>query len=258
MLRQVRREELAAGVFTASAGNMAQGVAWVARELGIPATAVVPETAPETKRAAIARLGARLLPVPHARWWQVLVERRYEGLPGLFVHPCADRAVMAGNGTIALEILEDLPAVRTVFVPWGGGGLASGIAAAFAAAKPEVRVIACEIETGAPLTASRAAGEPVTVPHRPSFVDGSGSPALLPEMWPLARRLIAGSEVASLEATAEALRLLAERNRIIAEGAGALPVAAALARHTFDGPAVAVISGGNINPGTLAGILAGA
>lgn len=247
-------ETLARGVFTASAGNMAQGVAWVARERGIAATAIVPDTAPATKLAAIERLGAGIVKVPFERWWQVLVERTFPGQEGLFVHPCADRAVMAGNGTIALEILKDLPEVRTVLVPWGGGGLACGIAATFAALSPEVRVVACEVESGAPLAASLAAGRPTAVDYQPSFVDGAGSRAVLPEMWSLAQRFISGSRVVSVDAAAAAVRLLAERNHIVAEGAGALPVAAALAAE-LEGPVVAVVSGGNIDLGRLVGIL---
>ncbi len=248
-------EELGRGVFTASAGNMAQGVAWAARERGLAATAIVPDTAPATKLAAIERLGARIVQVPFDRWWQVLVERTFPGEEGLFIHPCADRAVMAGNGTLALEIFEDLPQVRTVLVPWGGGGLACGIAATFAALAPDVRVIACEVESGAPLAASLAAGRPTAVDYQPSFVDGAGSRALIAEMWPLAQRLIAGSRVVSVNQAAEAVRLLAERNRLVAEGAGALPVAAALAGEELEGPVVAVVSGGNIDLGRLVGIL---
>ncbi len=251
------REELARGVYTASAGNMAQGVAWAARELGVPATAVVPETAPATKLAAIERLGASVEKVPFDLWWQVLLERRYPGLEGLFVHPCADRAVMAGNGTIALEILEDLPEARTVLVPWGGGGLACGIASVLAALRPEVRVFACEVETGAPLAASLAEGRPVAIDYRPSFVDGAGSKGLIAEMWPLAERLVAGSCVVSLAGAAAAVRLLVERHRVVAEGAGALSLAAALAARDLEGPVVAIVSGGNIDSSKLAAILGG-
>ncbi|HEY6099578.1 MAG TPA: pyridoxal-phosphate dependent enzyme, partial [Anaeromyxobacter sp.] len=153
-------EALARGVYTASAGNMAQGVAWCARERGIPCHVVAPDHAPATKLAAIERLGARVVPVPFDRWWRVMVEHRYEALDGFFVHPVSDAAVIAGNGTIGLEILEDLPDVDTVLVPYGGGGLGSGIAAAIKATRPGVRVIACEVETAAPFAASLAAGAP--------------------------------------------------------------------------------------------------
>jgi threonine dehydratase len=223
------REGLADGVYTASAGNMAQGVAWSARRLGVRATAVVPEQAPATKLAAIERLGAQVVKVPYERWWQVIEEHSYPGLSGLFVHPVANTAVMAGNGTIALEIAEQLPGVDTVLVPFGGGGLACGIAAAFRALGGGVRVYGCEVDTATPLTASLAAGSAQTVEHRQSFVDGIGGKRVLPEMWPLAKRLLDGSRVVSLAAIAAAIRLLAERNRVIAEGAGAAAVAAALA-----------------------------
>jgi threonine dehydratase len=256
-MRLAGPEGLREGVYTASAGNMAQGVAWSARALGVPAVMVVPDHAPATKLAAIERLGGRIVKVPFDRWWQVIQEHSFPGIDGLFIHPVADRAVMAGNGTIGLEILEDLPDVDTVLVPFGGGGLSCGIASALAALRPEARVFACEVETAAPLAPSLAAGSPQTVTYQPSFVDGIGSGSLLPEMWPLASTLLAGSRVVSLEAVAAAVRLLAERHRVIAEGAGAASVAAALAGVPEARKIVCVISGGNIDAGKLCAILEG-
>jgi threonine dehydratase len=257
-MRLAGAERLAAGAWTASAGNMAQGVAWSARELGVPATVVVPEHAPATKIAAIERLGGKVLKVPFDRWWQVLQEHEYPGLSGLFIHPVADRAVMAGNGTAALEILEDLPqAIDEVLVPFGGGGLSCGIAVVFAVLRPGVPVYACEVATAAPLAASLAAGMPQPADYQPSFVDGIGSKGLLPEMWPLASRLLAGSRVVPLDEVAAALRLLAERNRVIAEGAGATPVAAALASAKEGKRVVCVVSGGNLDSAKLCAILEG-
>jgi threonine dehydratase len=257
VMRAAAPERLADGVYTASAGNMAQGVAWAARALGVPATAVVPETAPETKIAAIERLGARVVKVAFDVWWQVMVDHHYPGLAGVFVHPFADPAVMAGNGTIGLEILDDLPEVDAVFVPYGGGGLSCGIAAAIKALRPEARVFACEVDTAAPLAASLAAGEPVAVEYHASFVDGIGGKGVMAEMWPLARRLLDGVRVVSVADAAAAVRLLAERNRVVAEGAGAVPVAAALAARDHRGPAVCIVSGGNIDSAKLAAILGG-
>jgi threonine dehydratase len=251
------REALAKGVYTASAGNMAQGVAWNARRLGIPCTVVVPDSAPQTKLAAIERLGAKAVKLPHARWWQVLEDHGYPGIEGLFIHPVSDPAVIAGNGTIGLEILEDLPDVDAVVVPFGGGGLSCGIATALRALRPQTKVFASEVETAAPLAASLAAGKPVAIEYVPSFVDGIGGKSMLPEMWPLASRLLAGSLVMSVASIASAVRLLAERNRVIAEGAGASSVAAALAGKAGPGKVVAVVSGGNIDPGKLARILNG-
>ena len=250
-------DRLSQGVFTASAGNMAQGVAWNAKRLGIPCTVVVPETAPKTKLAAIERLGARIVKLPYARWWQVLEDHGYPGIEGLFIHPVSDEAVIAGNGTIGLEILEDLPDVDAMVVPFGGGGLSCGIACALRALRPEARVYASEVETAAPFSASLAAGKPVAVPHRPSFVDGIGGKSMLPEMWPLAMSLLAGSLVVSVADAAAAVRTLAERNRVVAEGAGATSVAAALAGGAGAGKVVAVVSGGNIDPAKLARILNG-
>ncbi len=245
------------GVYTASAGNMAQGVAWSAREMGVAATVVVPDHAPATKLAAVERLGAEVVKVPFARWWQVIEEHTYPGLGGLFVHPVSDPAVMAGNGTIGLEIADDLPDVDTVLVPFGGGGLSCGIAAALAARVPRARVYGCEVSTAAPLTASLAAGEARAIDHTPSFVDGIGGRSVLREMWPLASTLLAGSRVVTLAETAAAVRLLAERHRVIAEGAGGVALAAALAGVPGARKIVCVVSGGNIDTATLATILGG-
>ena len=247
-------EQLAHGVYTASAGNMAQGVAWHARRLGIPCTVIAPDHAPATKLEAIARLGGSVIKVPFATWWQVLVTRQYPGQAGFFIHPVSDAAVMAGNGTIGLEILEDLPQVDEILVPYGGGGLACGIATAVRALKPDVQVFACEVETSAAFSAALAADAPTPIDYIASFVDGIGSGCVLAEMWPLARALLDGSVVMTLADVADAVRTLAERNRVIAEGAGAAPVAAALQRdatrrHGGAAPrtVVCVVSGGNID-----------
>ena len=250
-------EELRAGVVTGSAGNMGQGVAWAARELGVPCTVVVPDSAPEAKLAAIVQLGGRIVKVPYERWWQTLEESGYPEVDGLFVHPVQDERVMAGNGTIGLELLEDLPEPEVVLVPFGGGGLSTGIASAVKALRPQTRVYAVEPETGAPLTASFAAGEPVPIEFQPSFVDGAGGPALLPAMWPHVRDLLDGAFAVSLDETAEAVRVLARRARVVAEGAGALALAAALGGRVEGGPVICIVSGGNIDAAKLATILAG-
>jgi threonine dehydratase len=249
--------QLAKGVYTASAGNMAQGVAWHARRLGIPCTVIAPDHAPETKLAAIARLGGRIIKVPFAEWWNVLVTRSYPGVDGFFIHPVSDPAVMAGNGTIGLEILEDLPDVETILVPYGGGGLSCGIAAATRALHPSTKVFACEVETSAAFSAALAAGEPMKIDYKASFVDGIGSGRVLDEMWPIARSLLDGSLVMSLAEVAAAVRMLAERNRVIAEGAGATPVAAALSGRAGRGKIACVVSGGNIDLDKLVQIFRG-
>jgi threonine dehydratase len=256
-IRQARPDEWSTGVWTTSAGNMAQGVCWVARDLGVPATVVAPDHAPRAKLDAIARLGGRVIPVPFDTWWETMESGSYPGLDGLFVHPVLDERVMAGNGVIGLELAERLDGIDTVLVPWGGGGLATGIASALAATSPATRVIACEPETGAPLAASMAAGEAVAVEYTASFVDGAGSKALLPAMWERARSLLAGAVAVPLADVADAVRLLATRGRVVAEGAGALALAAALAGHGGEGRVVCVVSGGNIDPDRLATILTG-
>ena len=248
------REQLEEGVLTASAGNMGQGVAWAARELGVACSVVVPDQAPATKLAAIERLGGRIVKVTHERWWQTLEEAAYPELGGFFVHPVQDPAVMAGNGTIGLELLEDLPSLDAVLVPFGGGGLSVGIASAVKALRPAVRVYAVEPETGAPLTAAFAAGKPVEIDFQPSFVDGAGGPALLPAMWPRLREVVDGAFAVSLDEAASAIQLLAERARVVAEGAGALALAA---RDRVQAETVCcIVSGGNIDASKLAAILA--
>jgi threonine dehydratase len=248
-------ETLSRGVLTASAGNMAQGVAWQARELGIPCTVVAPETAPETKTKAIERLGARVIKVPFEEWWSAFETRSFPGVEATFIHAFDDLNVMAGNGTIALEIIEDLPEVDAVVVPWGGGGLTCGIAVAMRALNSKCRIYAAEVATAAPLVASLAAGSPQTVDYQPSFVDGIGARVVFPQMLERAQQLIDGSLVAELDQVASAIQLMAERNRIIAEGAGACALACAMAGKAGSGKVVCIVSGGNINFASLCEIL---
>jgi threonine dehydratase len=251
-------ETLSRGVLTASAGNMAQGVAWRAHELGIPCTVIAPETAPETKVKAVERLGGRVIKVPFEDWWKAFETRAFPGVDATFIHAFDDLNVMAGNGTIALEILEDLPEVDTVVVPWGGGGLTCGIATAMRALKPSCRIYAAEVATAAPLAPSLASGAPQTVGYQPTFVDGIGAKMVFPQMLRRAQQLIDGSLVAELNEVKLALRLIAERNRVIAEGAGACALACALAGKAGEGRIVCIVSGGNIDFAPFCGILTGA
>ena len=248
-------ERLEKGVYTASAGNMAQGVAWVAREMGVPCRFVVPDHAPQTKLAAIERLGGIVTKVPFDDWWRVIIEHEYPGMDGVFIHPVSNPAVVAGNGTIGIEIFEQLHDVDAVLVPYGGGGLSSGIAAALKALKPDVKVYGCEVETATPLAASLAAGSPQTVSYTPSFVDGIGAKSVLDEMWPMVRGLLDGSVVVSLDEVKRAVKQLADQSRVIAEGAGAVAVAAALSRGVSGEKIVCVVSGGNIDFHKLVEIL---
>jgi threonine dehydratase len=254
---QIPAADLARGVVTASAGNMAQGVAWCAHARSIPCTVIAPDTAPAAKLSAIERLGARIIQVPFDRWWQTFQERRYPGVEGTFIHAFDDPRVMAGNGTIGLEILEDLPDAESVVIPWGGGGLACGIGAAVRTRSACCRLFAAEAETGAPLAAALAAGQPVSVDYRRSFVDGIGSRQVFPQMLERARPLLVGSIVVSLAEVAAAVRLLAERAHVVAEGAGACAIAAAISGRAGNGKVVCVVSGGNIDLDLYAGLLAG-
>jgi threonine dehydratase len=228
----------------------------MARKLGVPFSVVVPDHAPATKLDAIERLGGSIVKVPFADWWQVVITHEFDGLDGFFVHPVSDPAVIAGNATIGLELLEDLPDLDAVVVPYGGGGLSSGIASALRALRPEVPVYAAEVATAAPLAAALEAGEPTEVPYTASFVDGIGSTSVLDEMWPLVSSLLTGSLVSELDEVAAAIRLLVERNRVVAEGAGAAGVAAALRGAAGRGKVVCIVSGGNIDTAKLAALLA--
>jgi len=239
-------------VWTASAGNMGLGVAWYAERLGLRSTVIVPEDAPSEKTAAIERLGAGVVPLPREEYWAIQKTHRREGMAGLFVHPFADPAVMAGNGTIASEILEDLPDVDTVIVPYGGGGLSCGIASVLRALRPEVAVYAAETENGAPLAPSLKRGEMTEAPYWKSFVSGIGSPVVFEQMWPLAKKLLAGSIVAKLKDIVESMELLLRYNHVLAEGAGAVSLAAARSGTYKGKKIVCVISGGNIDVKTAA------
>jgi threonine dehydratase len=246
------------GLGTASAGNMGRAVAWLARQHGVPCTVVVPDTAPAAKLDPLRDLGARIVAEPFERWWQALEEGGHPAISGAFLHPVASAAMIAGNGTIGLELLEDVPQLEAVVVPFGGGGLSCGIACAIKAIRPGVRVYAAEVEGAAPFAASLAAGHPVLVEHRRTFVDGIGSGSVLAQMWPLTSSVLDGSIVISLAEVADAVRTLAASSRVIAEGAGAAALAAALSGRAGGGPVAAIISGGNIDRKVLGEVLAGA
>ncbi len=241
-------EERSRGVWTISAGNAGQGVAFAAREFGVPCTVVVIETAPDTKVDRMRRLGARLVKAPFDACWVAMEERAFAGVEGTFVHPFDDHNFIAGNATLGLEILEDLPNVTTVIAAIGGGGLISGIGSAIRAVKPEVRVMGAEPETAAPGALSFAKGSPqVFNDWQATFVDGAGGKSIFPRMWERMQGIVDGSLVVTLEEVRRAMRVVAEKTRVIAEGAGALGVAAALSGRVGDGPIVAVVSGGNID-----------
>ena len=254
-IAHLQPDQLERGVVTASAGNMAQGVAWCARRLGIPCTVIAPATAPDAKVSAIERLGGRVIKVTFDEWWTAFEQRSFPGVEGTFIHSFDDPYVMAGNGTIALEILEDLDDVDAVVIPWGGGGLTCGIASVLRELRPECKVFTAEVATAAPFAASLAAGAPTSVDYEPSWVDGIGAKGVFPQMFERARDLVDGALVADLPSVANALRLMAHYNHIISEGAGACPVACALSGHAGPGTIVCIISGGNINPTKLAHIL---
>jgi threonine dehydratase len=247
----------ARGVWTVSAGNAAQGVALAARRAGVPCRVLVIDAAPQTKLEAIDRLGATIVKASYDECWRAIGERQHPAMDGAFVHPFEDDAFIAGNATAGLEILEDLPDVTAVVAAFGGGGLASGIATVMRARRPGVQVFAAEPETAAPLARSFAEGSAQAFPEwRASFVDGSGGKSVFPRMWALAHHLIDGAIVCSLEETRDALRLVAERTHVIAEGAGACAVAAALSGRCGRGKIVAVVSGGNIDLATFCRLVA--
>jgi threonine dehydratase len=236
------------GVWTISAGNAGQGVAYAARAAGVPCTVVAIETAPQSKLARMKALGARLITVSYDDAWKALDARAYPGLDGTFVHPFDDHDFIAGNATMGLEILEDAPDVKAVVGGIGGGGLVVGLASAIKAQRPDVKVFGAEPETAAPAALSFKMGSPQAFKDWTlSFVDGAGGQSLFPRMWERMQGIVDGSFVVSLDETKNAMRLMAEKARVISEGAGALSLAAALAGKAGDGPIVCVVSGGNID-----------
>ncbi len=247
VVRQLTREQIKDGVWTVSAGNAAQGVAYSARQIGAQCSVMVMDTAPDTKIRAIERLGARIVRASYDECWRTVEAHGSDRMTGYFVHPFDDDRFIAGNGTAALEILDDLPDVDAIVAPLGGGGLLSGIVAATSDLKPDTRIYAAEPETASPLAASLAAGRPIYFDGwQASFVDGAGGKSVLETMWPLLAPL-AGSIVVSLDETARAMKLVAERAHVIAEGAAGCAVAAALTGRAGAGKVVAVVSGGNID-----------
>lgn len=245
--------ERSRGVWTVSAGNAGQGVAYAARRFGVPATVLVIDTAPETKLRRMRDLGARLVPAPFDACWSAMEERAYPGIDGTFVHPFDDHGFIAGNGSIGLEVLEELPGARVVAAAVGGGGLTSGIGSAVKALDDRVRVVGVEPETASPAALSYLEGGPRPFPKwTASFVDGAGGKSLFPRMWERMRQVVDEIVVVDLDEVKEAMRVLADRARVIAEGAGALSVAAALTgKLGTEGPVVAVISGGNVDLATF-------
>jgi threonine dehydratase len=245
MLSDAERER---GVWTISAGNAGQGVAYAARAAGVPCSVIVIETAPDSKKERMKALGATLIPVSYDRAWQALDERAYPGMDGTFVHPFDDHNFIAGHGTMGLEILEDAPETAAIIGGIGGGGLIVGVAAAVKTLKPAIKIYGAEPETAAPTALSIEKGSPQKFDAwQSSFVDGAGGQSTFPRMWERMKDLIDGSIVVSLDETKRAMRLMAEKARIISEGAGALPLAAALTGKAGNGPIVCIVSGGNID-----------
>ena len=241
-------EERKRGVWTISAGNAGQGVAYAAREAGVPCAVVVVETAPKSKLERMKALGAKLIPVPYEVAWQALEERSFPGADGTFIHPFDDDNFIAGHGTMGLEILEQAPEAAAVIASIGGGGLITGIGSALKALRPNAKVFGVEPETAAPAALSFEKGSPQVFENwKPSFVDGAGGQSMFPRMWERMKPVVDDYFVVSLDETKNAMRLLAEKARIISEGAGALPLAAALTGKAGKGPIVAIVSGGNID-----------
>ena len=247
VVRQLSRDELADGVWTVSAGNAALGVAYAARQADVPCSVMVMDTAPAAKVDALNRLGASIVRVTYDEAWATVERHSSDRMRGYFIHPFDDDRFIAGNATLALEILEDLPDADAIVGSVGGGGLLSGVVSAVRALRPATRVYAAEPETAAPLSASLAAGRPMYFPNwRASFVDGAGGKSVLDTMWPLLRQ-VSGSVVVTLDEVARAIRIVAERAHVIAEGAAGCAVAAALSGRAGSGKVVAVVSGGNID-----------
>ena len=249
--------DLARGVWTASSGNMAVAVSFAARKMGVPCVVLVSDSAPRAKLEAIEHLGAKTIKISWAKVLEVCNTGEYPGMQGVFLHPFSDPIVMAGNATVGLEIVEDLPDVDAVTIPYGGGGFAAGVASAVKALRPGARCLAAEVDTGAPFDVAIRAGKPVAIDQKTSWVSGIGAPFIFEDMWPLVSKLLDGSVVSSLPEVASAIRVIAEHNHVVAEGAGAASVAPVLAGRAGTGKIACIISGGNIDMDKLATILQG-
>ncbi len=251
------REALARGVATTSSGNMAYGMAWAAYRLGVPMAAYMYSGAPQTKIDGVRRLGGEVRFISMETWWQYIIGADRPEFPELLINPVTDQAVLAGNGSIGMEIVEDLPEVDIVLTPYGGGSMTTGVASAVKALLPKAKVFAVEDENAAPVTAALAAGQIVEIETRPSFIKSIGGPSLVPQLWPVTRELIDGAVTVSLEQVTEAMRILFAKAKVVAEGAGAASLAAALTSEHAKGNVVCVISGGNIDAKAYRTVLAG-
>jgi threonine dehydratase len=251
------RADLNAGIYTTSTGNSALGVAWMARRLGITATAVVPTNAPQAKLEKLRRLGTRIEMRSTEEWWRAIKDGVLEGQEGVYIDAVRDPASLAGDATIGLEILAQSPDIEAILIPFGGGGLSCGIACAVHVIRPDVKIIACELESAHPVKAAFDAGAPTETPHEPGFVSGVGFGSVLPEMWPLVNTMIDDVITVSLAEVAAAIKTMVEHNRVVAEGAGAVSVAAALSGRYAETKVCAVVSGGNLDSSLLATILEG-
>lgn len=255
IVRSLERSDLEGGLYTASSGNSAIATAWMARQIGVSASAIVPDNAPTGKLEQLRSLGADIVVCSPDEWWACIEAGGIADHKGFYVDAVRDPRALAGDATIGLEIVEDSPLVDAIFAPFGGGGLACGVASALLAINSRVQIIACELVSAKPLSAALAAGGPVIVPHETGFVSGIGAKTILPEMWPLISSVISGVMTVTIEEVRRAIRLLAERDHVVAEGAGAAPVAAALfGDHKFRS-VCAIVSGGNISGAVLSEIL---
>lgn len=251
------RQDLAKGVATASSGNMAYGMAWAAKALGVPMAAYMYSGAPQTKIDGVRRLGGDVRFISMETWWRYIIDAERPDLAELLINPVADQAVLDGNGSIGMEILEDLPDVDVVLTPYGGGSMTTGVASAVKALKPAAKVLAVEDENAAPVTAALAAGRIVEIETRPSFIKSIGGPSLLPQIWPVVSELIDGAVTVSLDQVTEAMRLLFAKAKVVAEGAGAASLAAALSSDSARGNVVCIVSGGNVDAEAYRTVLAG-
>jgi threonine dehydratase len=251
------KEKLSRGISTVSSGNLGFALTWYAKQLGISCTAVVPEKTSEAKLVPLKEAGGKVVKVPYEEWFKIVNTSDFEELNGYFIHPEYNPDMMAGHGTIALEVLEDLPDVDAMILPYGGGSLSCSVSSVFRTLKPDTKTYVSEVETGAPVAAALAAGAPVDVEQKPTPFHWVGATRVLTPMWPLVRKFIDGSIIVTVKEVAEALRLLAGKNYVIAEGSGAMPVAAARTGKAGSGKIVCVVTGGNIDVDKLVKILTG-
>jgi threonine dehydratase len=250
------QEESMRGIATTSAGNTALALGHMGRVLGVPTRSHVPDSLHGSKRAAIEAYGVELAYLPMTDLMKYMFEERWRQEPFAYLNPWGDPLMIAGHGTIGLEIHDDLPDLASVFVPVGGGALIAGVASVLKSLKPSVRVYAVQAKVNSALAAAFEARGPKWIEWQDTIVEGASTPVITDEMYPMLRRLVDELVLVSEEEVMGAMRHLAWQSKLVTEGAGAAALAAALATPREErGPSVCIVSGGSVDHALFARVI---